>query len=170
VIESLDGHLPEIADTAWVHATAVIIGDVEIGDESSVWPGAVVRGDFGPIRIGARTCVQDNAVIHSDRAGTHIGNDCIIGHLAFVEEAIVGDECLVGTGARVLNGVRLEPGAVVAAGAVVLGETVVPTGFRAQGVPARIVPCTSPKPGYVKDGAARYVEMARRHAGDFARR
>lgn len=165
MIEPLEDVYPQISPSAFVHPAAVVIGNVVIGDESSIWPGAVLRGDFGPIRIGARTCVQDNAVIHADGLGTHIGDDCIIGHLAFVEEAVIGDGCLVATGARVLNGVRVESGGVVAAGAVVLSGTEIKAGFRAQGVPAKLVPCSSPQPDYVKVGAARYVEMARRYFG-----
>jgi carbonic anhydrase/acetyltransferase-like protein (isoleucine patch superfamily) len=82
--------------------------------------------------------------------------------MAFIEEAEVGDECLVGVGARVLNGARLFPGAVVAAGAVVLGGVEVPTGFRAQGVPAEVVPSTHPDRDYIVRGAARYRDMALR--------
>lgn len=162
MIEPLGELIPRVSRSVWVHPSAVVIGDVEIGEDSSVWPGAVLRGDFGPITVGARTCIQDNAVIHSDGAGTRIGSNCIVGHLAFIEEADVDDECLIGVGARVLNGVRLRRGAVVAAGAVVLRGVEVPGGHRAQGVPAQIVQSSFPDRDYILRGAGRYHEMALR--------
>jgi carbonic anhydrase/acetyltransferase-like protein (isoleucine patch superfamily) len=166
VIEYLGASVPRIAASAWVHPTAVVIGDVVIGEESSIWPGAVVRGDFGPVRIGARTSIQDNAVIHSDAAGTSIGDDCVIAHLAFIEGAIVEDCCLVGVGARVLAGARLRTSAVAAAGAVLVGGLDVPDGHRAQGVPARLVAVARPDRAYILRAAATYAVMARRHASE----
>ena len=163
VIQTVGDLVPEIPPSAWVHPMAAVIGNVVLGADVSVWPGAVLRGDFGPIRVGARTCVQDNAVIHSDREGTQIGADCIIGHLAFIEEAVVEDVCLIGVGAHVLNGARVRTGAVVAAGAVVLGSVEVPSGYRAQGVPAQLVPCTTPDREYILRGVSRYREMALRY-------
>jgi carbonic anhydrase/acetyltransferase-like protein (isoleucine patch superfamily) len=165
VIQRLGDAVPQIAPDAWVHERATVIGDVTIGPGSSVWPGAVLRGDFGPIRIGARTSIQDNTVIHADGDGTVIGDGCIVGHLAFVENAAVGDGCLVGVGARLLPGTRMAPGAVAAAGAVLLGIEV-PTGHRAQGVPASVVPVDGPGRDYVEQGSRRYVEMAERHRRD----
>jgi carbonic anhydrase/acetyltransferase-like protein (isoleucine patch superfamily) len=165
VIEALGGRVPRIDPTAWIHPAATVIGDVEIGPQSSVWPGAVIRGDFGAIRIGARTSVQDNAVIHSGPAAlTAIGSDCIVAHLAFVELAIVEDACLVGVGARVLPGAHLHEGSVAAAGAVLARRLVVPSGHRAQGVPATVAPSRHPDRAYVTKGAANYVLMARRYA------
>lgn len=165
MIQRLGDAVPRISPDAWVHERAVVVGDVAIGPGSSIWPGAVLRGDYGPIRIGARTSVQDNAVIHADGEGTVIGDDCIVGHLAFVENAVVGDTCLIGVGAKLLPGTRLHPGSVVAAGAVVLAAEV-PTGHRAQGVPARVVATARPGLEYVREGARRYVEMARRHRAE----
>lgn len=164
MIVALGELMPRIAETAFVHPRATVIGDVEIDEDSSVWPGAVIRGDFGPIRIGRRTSIQDNAVIHADREGTVIGDDCIVGHLAFVEHAIVGDACMIAVGA-VLHGARMHDGSVAAAGAVLVGGTEVPTGFRAQGVPAVIVAVENPDRQTIERGAARYVEMARRYEG-----
>jgi carbonic anhydrase/acetyltransferase-like protein (isoleucine patch superfamily) len=163
-VERLGDKVPRIAVSAWVHAAATVIGDVEIGEHSSVWPGAVLRADFGPIRIGARTSIQDNTVIHASERGTRIGDRCIVGHVAFLEDADVGDECQIGVGARVLTGAVVEPGAVVAAGAVVVGGLRVPSGRRAQGVPATIVAGGRPTRAEIAAGAELYVAMARTHA------
>ncbi len=156
------GVAPRIAAGAFVHERATVIGDVELGEDSSVWPGAVIRGDFGPIRIGARTSIQDNAVIHSNEAGTVIGDDCLIAHLAFVEGATVGNACMVAVGAM-LHGALMHDGSVAAAGAVLVGGLEVPTGCRAQGVPASVVEIDNPTGASIAESAARYVEMARRY-------
>lgn len=165
MIQSLGTSRPRIAPSAFVHPRATVIGDVEIGEDSSVWPGAVIRGDFGPIRIGRRTSIQDNAVIHADHRGTVIGDDCLIAHLAFIEAATVGNACMVAVGA-VLHGAYLHSGAVAAAGAVLVGGVEVPSGCRAQGVPARVVAIDSPTVEAIAHGAGRYVEMARRYASE----
>lgn len=163
MIESLGAVSPRIAQSAWIHPAATVIGDVDIGADVTIWPGAVIRGDFGPISIGAGCCIQDNAVIHTGTAGTVIGRNCLVGHLAFVEGAIVEDECLIGVGAHVLEGSRIREGGVVAAGAVVLGGTEVPTDHRAQGVPAHIVESAASARAYVLAGLAHYREMALRY-------
>src|SRR4051794_21180203 len=139
MIERLGDASPTIAETAWVHASATVIGDVHLGEHASVWPGAVLRGDFAPIRIGQKTSIQDGTVIHAAGAGTFVGSQCVIGHQAFIEEAVVEDACLVGVGARVLNGARIGAGSVVAAGAVVVASLQVPPASRVQGVPGRVV-------------------------------
>jgi carbonic anhydrase/acetyltransferase-like protein (isoleucine patch superfamily) len=156
-IEEIDGVAPRVHPTAFVHPTAVLIGDVELGARSSVWPGAVLRADYGPIRVGEETSVQDNVVLHGVGSGTFVGARCIVGHLAFIEEAVVEDECLVGVGARILNRSRMRAGSVAAAGTVLVGGMEVPTGMRAQGVPATIVAPPRPMRQGVVDGAAVYV-------------
>ncbi len=166
MISGFDGKTPRIHPTAFVHDRATVIGDVEIGAGSSVWPGAVIRGDFGSIKIGERTSIQDNAVIHTsmDR-GTVIGNDCIIAHLAFLESADVGDMCMVAVSA-VLHTANMRTGSVAAAGAVLVGDIEVPSGHRAQGVPARIVPLAEPMDAYIKRGADHYVEIVERYRAE----
>lgn len=165
MIEALGELVPRIDPTAWVHPAATIIGDVEVGAHSSIWPGAVLRGDFGAIRVGARTSVQDNAVIHSGpNALTVVGDDCIVAHLAFIEMAVVEDACLIGVGAHVLPGAHLRSGSVAASGAVLARGLEVPSGHRAQGVPATAAPASHPDRAYVLRGAANYVLMARRYA------
>lgn len=167
-VEKLGDVEPRIDPTAYVHPSAVVIGDVWIGPASSIWPGAVLRGDFGPIRVGEMTSIQDNAVIHTSGEGTHIGSWCIVAHLAFVEEAVIEDACLVGVGARVLNGARMRTGSVAAAGAVVLPGVEVPSGSRAQGVPATIVAIANPSRAEIVAGAHEYAENARRFRTPFS--
>jgi carbonic anhydrase/acetyltransferase-like protein (isoleucine patch superfamily) len=164
-ISALGDRVPSIDPTAWVHPDATIIGDVVIGPGSSIWPGAVLRGDFGSIRIGARTSVQDNAVIHSGPPVlTTVGSNCIVAHLAFIEMATVEDDCMVAVAAQMLPGAILRRGTVAAAGAVLARGLEVPTGYRAQGVPAEIVPSEHPDAAYIASGAAEYAAMAIRYA------
>lgn len=134
---------PDIDATAFIHPDAVVIGAVRIGPESSVWPQAVLRGDAGEITIGARTSVQDGAVIHcTQREFTFVGDDCTIGHLAHLEGCRVGNLTLIGTGSIVLNGAIVGDEALVAAGALVGPGKEVPSHHRAIGVPAVISPLT----------------------------
>jgi carbonic anhydrase/acetyltransferase-like protein (isoleucine patch superfamily) len=134
---------PRIHPDAFVHPEAVLIGEVRLGEGSSVWPGAVIRADNGPIVIGARTSIQDGAVIHTQSTlQTRIGDDCVIGHLVHLEGCIVEDAVLIGSGSVVLEGVICHSGCLVGAGAVVSPNTEVPSGAMALGVPARIRPGT----------------------------
>src|SRR5580693_1923625 len=132
---------PRIHPDAYVHPEAVLIGEVRLGPGSSVWPGAVIRADNGPIIIGARTSIQDGAVIHTQAVKqTRIGDDCVIGHLVHLEWCVIEDAVLVGSGSVVLEGVICRSGSLVGAGAVVPPGTEVPAGAMALGVPARIRP------------------------------
>jgi carbonic anhydrase/acetyltransferase-like protein (isoleucine patch superfamily) len=167
-LERFAGAEPRVHPTAWVHPAATLIGDVEIGPGSSVWPGAVLRGDFGPVRVGAQTSIQDGVVIHGVGEGSSVGDRCIVGHQAFIEEAVVEDECQIGVGARVLNGARVCSGGVVAAGAVVVSRLVVPSGMQARGVPARLFEATHPTWEEIVRGALVYAEqVARYRAGEW---
>jgi len=136
---ALGDERPRIHPDAYVHPEAVLIGEVQLGAGASVWPGAVVRADNGPILIGARTSVQDGAVIHTQSANqTRIGADCVIGHLVHLEGCVLEDLVLVGSGAVVLERVVCRSGSLVGAGAVVPPGTEVPAGAMAFGVPARL--------------------------------
>ncbi|HDI12732.1 MAG TPA: gamma carbonic anhydrase family protein [Hadesarchaea archaeon] len=146
MIESFNGKKPRIHKTAFVHPSAVIIGDVVIGEHSSVWPGAVIRGDFGRIRIGRYTCIQDNAVVHvgdfydkkkPDYYPVRIGNHVIVGHHALVHGCVIEDQCVIGGGATVFNGARVRKGALVGMGSVVLRDVEVPSKTIVVGIPAR---------------------------------
>jgi carbonic anhydrase/acetyltransferase-like protein (isoleucine patch superfamily) len=130
---------PRIHPDAYIHPEAVLIGEVHLGPSSSVWPGVVIRADNGPIIIGARTSIQDGAVIHTQAVKqTRIGDDCVIGHLVHLEGCVLEDLVLIGSGAVVLEGVVCRSGSLVGAGAVVPPGTEVPAGAMALGVPARI--------------------------------
>jgi carbonic anhydrase/acetyltransferase-like protein (isoleucine patch superfamily) len=130
---------PRIDPDAFVHPEATIIGNVELGAQATVWPQAVLRGDQSRIVIGARTSVQDGAVIHCTRElETTIGDDCVIGHLAHLEGCTVEDRALVGTGSIVLHRAVVRSGALVGAGALVPARMEVPAGAMALGVPAQL--------------------------------
>lgn len=141
--------MPRIDERAFVHPDAVVIGDVRIGADSSIWPGAVLRGDDGYIQIGERTSIQDNCVIHTTPDHpTVVGNDCVIGHIVHLEACTIEDHAQVSSGAVVLHRVVVGTGAIVAANAVVLNDMQVPPGALAVGTPATI-----------KEGRARSVEI-----------
>jgi len=130
---------PSIAPDAFISPDAVIIGDVVIGSESSVWPGAVLRGDHGRIVIGAHTSIQDGAVLHcTGTSDTIVGDRCTIGHNAHLEGCVVHHDSLIGSGAVVLAGAQIGPHALVGAAALVPEGRIVPSGARALGVPAQI--------------------------------
>ncbi|MET0189008.1 MAG: gamma carbonic anhydrase family protein [Pseudonocardia sediminis] len=130
---------PDIHPDAYVHPDAVVIGNVTLGAESSVWPTAVLRGDDGRIEIGARTSIQDGSIIHTTlRQATIIGDEVTVGHNVHVEASTVGNRVLISSGSVVLNGSEIGEGAIVAAGAVVSPNAVVPPYRMALGVPARV--------------------------------
>lgn len=138
-IYALGDLTPTIDATAFVHPEAVIIGNVTIGAESSVWPSAVLRGDHGRITIGAKTSIQDGAVIHcSSKFNTTIGNRCVVGHSAHIEGSTINDDSLIGSHAVVLHGAIVGPVALVGAHALVGNGKVVPQFARALGVPAQV--------------------------------
>ena len=130
---------PRIDPEAYVHPDATVIGNVTLGPGTTVWPQAVLRGDYGEIIVGARTSVQDGAVLHTTPLlPTTVGDDVVIGHLAHLECCTVHDGALIGTGSIVLHRAVVERGALVGAGAVVPNGVVVPSGAMALGVPAKI--------------------------------
>jgi carbonic anhydrase/acetyltransferase-like protein (isoleucine patch superfamily) len=132
--------VPTIADTAWVHPLAVVMGDVVLGEHVSIWPAAVLRGDTDRIEIGDESNVQDGTIIHVDNGvPTTIGRRVTIGHRAVVHGATVHDDVLIGMGAIILNRAVIGSGTIVAAGAVVREGTEIPPGSLAVGVPARVI-------------------------------
>lgn len=161
--------VPDIHPDAFVHPDATVIGNVVIGAEASVWPQAVLRGDYGRIDIGARTSIQDGSVVHVPHGRrTAIGDDCTVGHLAHLEGCTVEDHCLIGSGSVVLHDVVVHRGSVVGANAVLTNGTVVPSGAMALGVPATIKQgvvdpslVETPVRIYVAN-AVRYRELLRR--------
>jgi carbonic anhydrase/acetyltransferase-like protein (isoleucine patch superfamily) len=152
---------PKIDPSAFVHPDAVIIGDVRIGPEASIWPCAVLRGDEGFISIGARTSIQDGSVLHTTPEWpTIVGDDCVIGHIVHLEGCTVEDGALVGNGSVVLHRAIVRSGSLVGANAVVTNDMEVPTGSMALGIPAKIRPDTV-VPEMISLGAESYLERAR---------
>jgi carbonic anhydrase/acetyltransferase-like protein (isoleucine patch superfamily) len=169
VVYALGDRTPSIDDSAYIHPDAVVIGSVKIGPNSSVWPGAVLRGDYGEISIGARTSIQDGAVIHATHdLWTSIGDDCVVGHNAHLEGCVVEDKSLIGSGSVVLHRASIRSGALVGAGAVVPNDTDVPSGAMALGVPAKIKLDAVP-PGVIALSVDIYVENAARYKTDLRR-
>ena len=164
MIRAVLGKRPRLGRGVFVAETAAVIGDVELGDDSSIWYSTVVRGDVMPIRIGARTNIQDGTVIHvtSGKFGTTIGNDCTIGHAAIIHACTVEDLCLIGMGAILLDGVRVGHGSFVGAGALVTPGTVIPPGSLVLGSPAKVKrPVDAREREAIEYGAAHYVELTR---------
>lgn len=138
MIQSLDGRNPRIAPSVFVADSADVVGDVEIGENSSVWFQAVLRGDIEPIRIGANTNIQDGTIVHTNvGTPTVVGDWVTIGHRAVIHGCTIENHCLIGMGAIVLNNVRVGEGSIVAAGAVVLDDTVIPPRSLFMGTPAK---------------------------------
>jgi carbonic anhydrase/acetyltransferase-like protein (isoleucine patch superfamily) len=160
---------PRIDPTAYVHPDAVVIGAVTLGPESSVWPGAVLRGDDGEISVGARSNVQDNCVLHTTPDWpTLVGERCTIGHMVHLEGCTIEADALVGNASMVLHRSIVRPWAVVAANSVVLYDMEVPTDALAVGSPAVI------KPGKVRremitQATESYVARSRRFRSDLRR-
>ncbi len=168
-VYALGERMPTIHPDAFVHPDAVVIGAVYLGSQATVWPGAVLRGDYGTISIGARTSVQDGAVIHAtSELATTIGDDCVIGHLAHLEGCVVEDGCLVGSGSIVLHRATVRSGAIVGAGAVVSGGTDVPARAMALGVPAKIREDAVPAHAFAET-VALYVANGHRYRAELRR-
>ena len=164
-IYALDYAAPVIDPQAFVHPDAVVIGAVELAAGASVWPGAVLRGDHGLIKVGERTSVQDGTIVHTtEEYPTVIGADCVVGHRAHLEGCVVEDGCLIGSGSLVLNRARVAAGAVVAAAALVLEGMTVPAGSLAIGVPATIRPDAGLRQrSWIKHAVQDYLDLAERH-------
>ena len=137
MIRSLDGKTPKIDPTAFISEFAYIIGDVEIGAGSSVWPGAVIRADAGKIAIGKNTCIQDNSVLHGD-ADVEIGNNVVIGHKVLCHAAKIGDRVLLGNGSTVNDGVVIGSDSLIASGTVLPDKQSIAAKSIVMGVPGKI--------------------------------
>ena len=167
------GHRPKLHATAFVAPGARLIGDVEIGAETSIWYNCVLRGDVNRIRVGARANIQDGSVLHVDSARpghetghpTLIGEEVLIGHLAMVHGCVLRDRAFVGLGAIVMDGCEIESDAMLAAGAMLTPGRKIPSGQLWAGRPAKYVRDLSAEEiGDMRAGVAHYVELARRHA------
>lgn len=164
-IETYESFEPEIHESAFVAASADIIGRVTLEQESSVWYNATLRGDINEIVIGPRSNVQDNAVIHlSDDFGTYLGELVTIGHSAIVHAATVKDEVLVGMGSCILDGAVIGERSIIGANALVTGGTIIPPGSLVVGSPAKVVRTLGlEEQKNVKHWAEKYVRQSRKY-------
>ena len=168
------GVLPTLGERVYIDPMATLVGDVVLGDDVSLWPGVVVRGDVNFIRVGARTNIQDGTVVHVSHDGPHaklggfatvIGEDVTIGHKAVVHACRIADACLIGMGAIVLDGAWIGADSIVAAGSLVTGGFVCPPGSMVMGYPAKVTRALTPdERGTGRRLAEKYVEVARAHA------
>ncbi len=164
IVEPIAGRLPRIDAAAWLAETAVITGDVTLAPGANVWHGAVLRGDVGWIRVGARTNVQDLACVHltDQLSNTEIGDDVTVGHGAIIHGATIGAGCLIGMGSIILDNATLGSEVLVAAGALIPPKMVVPDGALVMGSPARVVrTLTGDERAQGRRSAAHYLEYAR---------
>ncbi len=166
LIRPYGGKAPRLHDSAWVAETAVVIGEVELGDLSSVWFGSVLRADIHFIRVGARTNIQDQCVLHVT-GGTHptiVGDEVTLGHRVTLHGCTVKDRCLIGMGATVLDGAVVGEDSMVGAGSLVPPGMIVPPGKLALGAPARVKRDLTPEEiASLRASAQGYVERAQQY-------
>lgn len=167
-IRSFRGHTPKLGKKVFVDETAVVLGDVEIGDDSSIWPMAVIRGDMHKVRIGERTSIQDGSVLHITHASDFnpdgypliIGNEVTVGHKATLHGCTIHDRCLIGIGAIILDGAVIEEEVIVAAGCLVPPGKRLESGFVYKGNPAKKVrPVTDKEKAFFPYGASNYAKL-----------
>jgi carbonic anhydrase/acetyltransferase-like protein (isoleucine patch superfamily) len=161
---------PQFGEDCFIAPNATIAGDVEMGNQCSIWFNAVLRGDVNSIKMGNKVNVQDGAVVHCtyQKNATHIGNNVSIGHNALVHGCTIHDNVLIGMGAIVMDGCVVESNSIIAAGAVVLGGTLVPSGALAVGVPAKIKEGAA-DPETIAYSIKTYTENARRYPEEMKR-
>jgi carbonic anhydrase/acetyltransferase-like protein (isoleucine patch superfamily) len=166
VVRSFEGVEPEIADSAYVDDAAVVIGDVRIGPEASVWPNATLRGDHGLLVVGEGANVQDGATLHET---VEVGPYATVGHTAIVHDCVVEERAMVGMGAVVLDDAVVGARSLVGAGSVVTEGTEVPPETLVAGTPAEVIKEVDPEDSVWTDAGDRYVELSRRHRADSER-
>ncbi len=167
-LRAFAGKRPRFGQRVFLASTAVVVGDVELADDVSVWYGAVIRADLNEVRVGRRSNIQDNAVIHVDTdAPTYVGEDVTVGHSAILHGCRVENGALVGMHATVLNGALVGEGALVAAGALVPPGMQVPPGMLVAGVPAKVVrPVKDEERERVRAGLVHYLELKSRYLAE----
>lgn len=174
MIESFEGHWPVIPESAWVHPSAVVIGDVTLGESVSVWPTAVLRGDVHRIEIGARTNIQDGAIVHVAHKGPYqaghpaiVGEEVTVGHRATIHACSVGSRVLVGMGATVLDEAVVEDEVIIGAHALVPMGRRLESGYLYLGSPARAVrELTATEREQLQYSAMHYTRVMARHRAD----
>jgi carbonic anhydrase/acetyltransferase-like protein (isoleucine patch superfamily) len=170
MIRSYRGVTPRIAVSAYVDPSAVVIGDVAIGERSSIWPNVTLRGDTALLKIGDETSIQDGSVMHADEGvPCTVGNRVTVGHLVMLHGCTVEDDALIGIGAIILNNARIGKGAVVAAGALVPEGMEVPADTLVMGSPAKPRRAVTPEEQHrFAEGMRHYVEKAARYNAEAA--
>jgi carbonic anhydrase/acetyltransferase-like protein (isoleucine patch superfamily) len=172
MILSLQGRTPRIPPSAFVAASADVIGDVEIGENSSVWFQSVLRGDIEPIRIGANSNIQDGSIVHTMVTWPVVVGDLVtVGHRAVLHGCTIEGHCLIGMGAIILNNVRVCEGSIVAAGALVPEGTVIPPGSLYAGVPARLKRrLTDADRGFIDIHATHYLQYKESYLAELGKK
>ena len=169
-VYALGDLVPDIAQDAWVHPDAVVIGRVALGPGVSVWPTAVLRGDYGRIEVGAMSNIQDGTIVHcTESEPTLIGEHCIVGHNAHIEGATIGNGALISSGSIVLNGSVIGESAIVAAGCLVPPRFEVPARRMAMGTPAKIRDGYEVDPAMLEGNTQMYHENAMRYRAELRR-
>jgi len=171
-IRAFGGKTPALEAGVWIDPSAVVIGDVAIGRDSSVWPMTVIRGDVNRIQIGARSNIQDSTVLHVSHDSPYnpggypltIGDGVTVGHQVVLHGCTVGDNCLIGIGARVMDGAIVEPNVLLGAGSLVTPGKRLETGYLWVGAPARKIRLLNDEEkAYLGYSAAHYIELANQH-------
>jgi carbonic anhydrase/acetyltransferase-like protein (isoleucine patch superfamily) len=162
MIQTVNGKYPDKPKTAYVHPSAVVIGDVKLSKESSIWPGAVVRGDIAQITIGEGTNIQDCCLLHTGTLKLTIGSRVTVGHGAILHSCDIGDRSLVGMGAIILDAAKIGEDCIIGAGTVIPGGKVIPSGSVVIGNPYKIVRQVTPEDmESSKKNCDEYIELAK---------
>jgi carbonic anhydrase/acetyltransferase-like protein (isoleucine patch superfamily) len=172
LIRTYRGRAPQIARSAYIDPQAVVIGDVTIGEDSSVWPCAVIRGDVHSIRIGERTNIQDGSVLHVllDKYPLILGDDITVGHAAILHGCTIESRCLIGMGSIILNGVKIGGGSIVAAGTLIAERTEIPPGSLVMGHPGKVRrSVTAAELEGIERSAQGYVDYQEAHKAEAAK-
>lgn len=164
MIKSFNGKSPKIADSAFVADNATVIGDVTIGENSSIWYGVVLRGDDGKIVIGDNTNIQDNTVVHTEECGIVIGSGVTVGHGAIVHGKKIGDNVMIGMGSISLSGSEIGDNTILGAGALLTQNKIIPANSVCVGTPCKVVrEVTEDDIAHTKRNAEIYVKLAKEH-------
>lgn len=172
-IRNFEGHIPQLADSVFVDESAVVTGDVIIGDDSSVWPCCSIRGDIHSIRIGARSNIQDGSILHVTHDSEYapggnkltVGDDVTVGHNVVLHACTIEDLCLIGMGSIVLDGAVVQSGAMVGAGSLVPPNKVLEGGYMWLGSPVKKVrELTDKEKAFLEYSAQHYVKLKNRHS------
>lgn len=161
MLQSVDNKFPSVSRSAYVHSSAVVIGDVRLGKQSSVWPNAVLRGDIRTITIGERSNVQDGSVLHTSKYNMTIGDDVMVGHNVTLHSCEIGRCCLIGMGAIILDAAKIGENCLIGAGTVIPPGTVIPSGSVVIGNPYTITrQIKQDEIAYILDRCDNYAKVA----------